>query len=297
MEINNQQPLISIQILNWNRPEESVRAIHSALNQSYKNIEVVIIDNGSSDHSVQLIRDNFPDLKIIELDKNYGCPGGRNKGVEHCNGEYIFYLDNDGVLHQEAVLNAYNTFLRDKDIVLVTGLIKDFDDTNEIDLTFNIQKSAPYYYSNFDGGICMHKKSMYLKTGLFPSHFMYGAEEMFLSYKIFENGFKIAKDENVILWHKKSSQSRDITKETINSYFNKLYTSIVLFPFIPMILFCSFFIFLYFIHAYKAKILKNYLRVFIPKFYQTMISGLKNRNPIRNETYERIKKFKPSNIS
>ena len=60
-------PLVSIQILNWNRADETVRAIKSALNQTYNNIEIIIIDNGSTDDSIEKIEINFPNLKLIKL--------------------------------------------------------------------------------------------------------------------------------------------------------------------------------------------------------------------------------------
>ena len=69
-------PLISIQILNWNRAEETQRAIQSALDQSYPNIEVIVVDNGSTDNSLELTRRNYPKITIVELDKNFGCAGG-----------------------------------------------------------------------------------------------------------------------------------------------------------------------------------------------------------------------------
>ena len=56
---NKNLPLISIQILNWNRAEEVIKAIQSAIEQSYSNIEVVVIDNGSTDNSVELIKKNY----------------------------------------------------------------------------------------------------------------------------------------------------------------------------------------------------------------------------------------------
>ena len=77
------KPLVSIQILNWNRAEDTQIAIQSALNQTYENIEIIVIDNGSSDDSVSLIRKKFSDIKLIELEKNFGCPGGRNLGIPY----------------------------------------------------------------------------------------------------------------------------------------------------------------------------------------------------------------------
>lgn len=73
--------LVSILILNWNHKFESVRAIKSALSQSYPYIEIIVVDNGSIDGSVDYLQSMFRDITIISLDKNYGCPGGRNRGI------------------------------------------------------------------------------------------------------------------------------------------------------------------------------------------------------------------------
>ena len=61
------KPLVSIQILNWNRAEDTQIAIQSALNQTYENIEIIVIDNGSSDDSVRLIRKKFSNIKLKKI--------------------------------------------------------------------------------------------------------------------------------------------------------------------------------------------------------------------------------------
>src|SRR5690606_4551345 len=169
----NTFPLISIQVLNWNRADETVRAIRSALNQSYKNIEVIVVDNGSVDHSIDLIKKEFPGIFILELDKNYGCPEGRNLGIPYCKGDYIFYLDNDGILHEDAVLNAYKCISKDINIGVVTGQVYDFSDINEVNTKCLPISSAKYRYITFQGGITLHRKDIYMKTGYYPSHFIY----------------------------------------------------------------------------------------------------------------------------
>lgn len=287
------EPLISIQILNWNRANDTQRAIGSALNQSYKNTEIVLIDNGSTDNSIELTRKNFPSIKIVALGKNYGCPGGRNLGVDHCNGEYIFYLDNDGVLHEDAVKNAYNTISKYSDIGIVTGIVYDFSSPSEIDVKCKIRNDIRYYFNNFQGGICMHAKSIYSKTGLYPSHFKYGAEEFYMTLKILENDFRIIKDESVILWHKRSSVARDRNQELINSYFNKLYTSIVLFPTSKALQFSLYFIPSYTKHAYNEGVFKPFLKSFFKNYFKNIRMALKHRDPISKDTY---KKFKSKRI-
>ncbi|WP_299215913.1 glycosyltransferase [uncultured Dokdonia sp.] len=290
-------PLVSIQILNWNRASETQEAIESAYNQSYSNFEVILIDNGSTDNSVELSRKNFPNLKIVELDKNYGCPGGRNLGIDYCKGDYIFFLDNDGVLHKEAVENAINNFKLNEKLGIVTGTIYDFVERDEINATCDIEDPQKYYTNNFQGGICVHKKEIYDKTGLYPSHFMYGAEEKFLTYKLFEANYDLIKDTSVILWHKKSSVARNNYKEQTHSYFNKLYVAVTLYPLLQMIFFVLLYTPLYMYYSYKNGFFKYFVKGYIKDFTNTLRMGSKHRNPISTETYKRIKNFKPISIN
>lgn len=280
------QPLISIQILNWNRAEETQRAIESAMAQSYPNIEIIVVDNGSTDNSVSLTKQNFPHIHVIELDANYGCPGGRNKGIEYCNGEFIFYLDNDGVLHKDAVQKAYDIMKQEDKVVVVTGKVYDFDNPEEIDTTIVPRSEERYESTLFQGGICMHRKSMYETVGYYPSHFMYGGEESYLSCKILNEGLKIIRDESIILWHKRSDLARDTEGEILSKFYNTLYLSINLYPLQYALPFMLYFPIRYSKHAKREKIYRAYKKTFRKRYFSTVSLGFKNRTePIKAATY------------
>ncbi|MCO5240643.1 MAG: glycosyltransferase [Chitinophagaceae bacterium] len=281
-------PLISIQILNWNRADDTQRAIRSAMKQTYDNLEIVVIDNGSTDHSVKLTKENFPQIKIIELEKNYGCPGGRNMGIQYCNGEYIFYLDNDGILHKDAVKNAYESITAFPGTGIVTGVVYEFSSPSEINPNCAIRSNVKYFYNDFQGGICMHDKKIYAKTGLYPAHFIYGAEEYYMSLKVFENDFSIIKDESVILWHKQSNIARNRSQELTSRFFNKLYTCITLYPNINAIQFAIYFVPVYIKHAYNHGILLYFLKKLPRAYLRNIWLALKNRNPISKTAYKRF---------
>lgn len=285
-------PLISIQILNWNRAEDTQRAIKSALDQTYPNLEIVLVDNGSTDNSVALTRANYPTVKIVELDNNYGCPGGRNRGVAHCKGKYIFYLDNDGVLHKNAIANAYRTMIQEPDIGIVTGIVYDFDQVDEIDAQCSVRNDTRYEFNNFLGGVSLHDKQIYDTVGYYPDHFMYGAEESFLSLKLLESKYKIVKDESVILWHKRSNVARDRTKEVIYGYYNNLYIAIALFPAKSALLYMGYFLTKYPFYAKKEGILKVYLKSLFENLPKTVSKAVKNRKPIDKITYEKSRNFR-----
>ena len=282
------KPLVSIQILNWNRAQDTLRAIDSAKEQTYSNIEIVFVDNGSDDNSVELVKQNHPDVIVVQLDKNYGCPEGRNKGVEFCNGEFIFYLDNDGVLHKDAVQKAYDLISKDDQIAVVAGMVYDFKDPSEIDTSIKPRSNKIYPHYNFQGGICMHRKSIYDTVGMYPSHFMYGGEEWYLTAKILDNGLKIVRDESIILWHIQSETARNREKETLNAYYNKLYGSINLYPAQYAFAFAVYFPLQYLKYAKKANIDKVYKKTFLKRYFNTIRMGFKTRSPIGLKAYKQL---------
>lgn len=288
-------PLISILILNWNRPQDTQKAIASAYKQTYPNFEIILVDNGSTDNSISLTKQNYPDIRIINLDKNYGCPGGRNLGVKHCNGEFIFYLDNDGELHQEAVMNAYQTISKDDKIAIVTGSIYNYQNQEEIDVSCQIKSRDKFKTATFQGGICLHRKIVYNFVGLFPDHFMYGGEETFMSLKLLDSNFQIIKDEAVVLWHKQSEVARNRENELLNSYFNKLYIAVTLYPTINFLAYVPYFLVVYPFYAYK----NNFFLKFIQshrRLLNVFKSALRNRTPVNSTTFK-ISKTKDVHLS
>lgn len=90
------EPLVSVIMPVFNRQDVVLEAINSVLTQSYKNIELVIIDDCSTDNSVKVIKSvNDSRITLLQNKENKGCSYSRNYGVQHSHGDYIFYLDSD----------------------------------------------------------------------------------------------------------------------------------------------------------------------------------------------------------
>ena len=89
--------LISIIIVNYNGKKWLQKCLDSLLCQTYNNFEIIFVDNGSSDDSVEFVNNNYKDerIKIIKSDKNLGFAGGNNLGIDNSKGEYILLLNND----------------------------------------------------------------------------------------------------------------------------------------------------------------------------------------------------------
>lgn len=88
-------PKVSVIILNYNGKEFLKECIDSVLDQTFKDYEILIVDNASSDGSVDFIKENYGQLRLIESKKNLGFAGGNNLGVKHAKGDLIVLLNND----------------------------------------------------------------------------------------------------------------------------------------------------------------------------------------------------------
>jgi GT2 family glycosyltransferase len=88
-------PEVSIIIVNWNGKNYLENCFSSIFYQTYQNFEVILVDNGSRDGSVEYIIKNFPATKIIENDKNIGLPAATNMAIKSSQSKYLVTLDND----------------------------------------------------------------------------------------------------------------------------------------------------------------------------------------------------------
>ena len=85
----------AVVILNWNGKKMLERFLPSVTLHSTGDTEVIIADNGSTDDSLAFVREHYPQLRIIELDKNYGFAGGYNRALEQVEADYYVLLNDD----------------------------------------------------------------------------------------------------------------------------------------------------------------------------------------------------------
>ena len=90
-------PTVTITILNYQRQETLRLAIQSALRQVYPCLEVLVVDNASTDGSAQMVAETFPGVRLIQLPTNIGC-AARNHGVAAARGDIVVTIDNDVLL-------------------------------------------------------------------------------------------------------------------------------------------------------------------------------------------------------
>lgn len=110
MEISeNQTPLVSIIIPCFNREQYISDAVDSCLRQSYKNIEIIVVDDGSTDDSVRFIKTKYQNSLKLIVQKNKGSASARNTGLYACRGQFIIFLDSDDWMSDDLVEAHINT--------------------------------------------------------------------------------------------------------------------------------------------------------------------------------------------
>ncbi len=95
---NNNYPLLSIIIVNYNGEKLLIDCIRSIQKFVDYNYEIIVVDNASSDNSIGLLQQHFPSVKIIKNKSNIGFAAGNNIGVSKSEGKYILLLNNDTIL-------------------------------------------------------------------------------------------------------------------------------------------------------------------------------------------------------
>jgi GT2 family glycosyltransferase len=126
-------PLVSIVIVNWNGAEVLPECLESLLRLNHKDFEIVVVDNGSVDDSVDIVGRICGDrARVVRLEKNIGFAAGVNVGFENSAGEFIATLNNDMIV-EPSWLDQPLEFLRDESVGIVCGRQMNYYDRSRVD--------------------------------------------------------------------------------------------------------------------------------------------------------------------
>src|SRR6185437_4490522 len=116
-------PKIFVVILNWNGTKDTIPCLHSIQKSDSSNYELLVVDNGSTDDSVAILRREFPLLTLLEIEENCGYAGGVNVGIQYAleqGAEWILLLNNDTVVDPH-FLSAFSQKIEENPNVGIVG--------------------------------------------------------------------------------------------------------------------------------------------------------------------------------
>ena len=109
----SENPLVSVIVLNYNAGKLLLNCIESIKKSAYKNLEIIVVDNISTDKSQKACKEKYPDIKLIQNDENFGYCEGNNVGIRNANGEFVVILNPDTTVEPnwlDHLMSAYNEF-------------------------------------------------------------------------------------------------------------------------------------------------------------------------------------------
>lgn len=123
---------VSIIIPTYNRGRLIKRSIDSVLSQSYKNIEVIVVDDGSNDNTEEVVKGiNDKRLKYIKLEGNHGACYARNVGIRKSSGDFIAFQDSDDVFDKYKMEKQLNNLIKCKSDLDFSSIIVHFDSNSK----------------------------------------------------------------------------------------------------------------------------------------------------------------------
>ncbi len=162
--VKDNLPLVSIIIPTYNYGQYLTEAIESAINQTYSNKEVLVVDDGSTDNTKDIVK-KFNNIRYF-YKKNSGAPDSRNFGVRKAKGEYIIFLDADNKLDPNYISKTYNELKKNPNVDFIYTQLKVFGSEKYITSfpDYNIDKLK---FENYIDACSLLKKNVFIYAQYF----------------------------------------------------------------------------------------------------------------------------------
>ena len=212
-------PKVSIIIPCYNQGKYVAEAINSALRQTFKDIEIVCVNDGSTDNSVEIIKsfeNKYKNFIFLNNEENRGVIYSRNFAIKNCNGTYILPLDADDIIEPTYVEKAVKILDNNPNIGIVYCKAKIF---GNYDKYWNLKpfNKSDILYENCIFCSALFRKSDFLKIGRYNDNMKYGCEDYDLWLSFIEQGLEVFQINEILF----SYRQYDETSRTTISLKNK----------------------------------------------------------------------------
>jgi GT2 family glycosyltransferase len=216
--------MVTIIIPNYNGKHFMEPCLEALENQTYKDFEIMVVDNASSDGSNEYIEENYPDIKLIKLDKNYGFSKAVNVGIKASKSEFVILLNNDTEVHKDYVLELVDAISKNNKIFSVACKMIQYYHRDKIDNAGDLYTvigwaarrglgrssdkfNIPCRCFSCSAGSSIYRREVFDEIGFFDeSHFAY-LEDVDIGYRARIYGYENRYEPNAICYHVGSGTS------------------------------------------------------------------------------------------
>lgn len=204
-------PLVTVNILSFNRKEELRNTLEKVYGQDYKNIEVIVVDNASNDGSTEMVDRDFPNVILIKMQKNIGIAGW-NEGFKIAKGEFVLVLDDDSYPLKDTIENAVNEITRGSENGIIACSVYDLQLKKNITEKFIVGEA-----NAFIGCGALIRMTLLNSVGFFSKLFFLYLHEEDFCIRVIDKGFKIIFVPKSQIIHVNSKKNRRIVKNGIDN--------------------------------------------------------------------------------
>jgi GT2 family glycosyltransferase len=254
-------PTISIIIPNWNGLVHLKDCFDAIGRQRLQPLETIMVDNGSTDDSFELVQRNYPHVKILGLSSNYGFAYAVNRGIETARGELIALLNNDTDLDDHWLEQLVSALGNDASLGSVACKMLNFYDRTLIDSAGDAMTRYASLYNRGHGekdgekygkrelvfgacaGAALYRKTVFTAIGMFDEDFVSFYEDVDFSFRAQLAGFKCLYVPEAICYHKRGATGGKaspypvkMTERNLMTFYAKSFPSSLLMTKLPFII-------------------------------------------------------------
>lgn len=221
--MSGESPFISVIIPNWNGAQHLCTCLNSLRSQTYRRFEVILVDNGSEDGSLDLVRQEYPEVRVLALGQNRGFAGACNAGITAAGGELIALLNNDTEADPHWLEGVVMAFARHPEAGMIASKMLLFDrrDTFHTAGDFyrldgvpgnrgvwqrdigQFEQEEEVFSAN--GGSAAYRRAMLEQIGLLDEDFFYSCEDIDLAWRAQLAGWRCVYTPHARVYHKLSA--------------------------------------------------------------------------------------------
>jgi len=222
-------PRVTVIIPNWNGAAHLPTCLESLRRQTFRDFEVIVVDNGSTDESLALLARDYPEVQVLALGENRGFAGACNAGIRAARGEFIVLLNNDTEADPQWLEEVVAAFGRHPEAGLVASKMRLFDRRDVLHTAGDYyrvdgrpgnrgvwendqgQYDREEYVFSACGGSAAYRRAMLDEIGLLDEDFFYSCEDVDLAWRAQLAGWRCVYAPRAVVYHKLSATGGGVT--------------------------------------------------------------------------------------
>ena len=208
----DEYPLVSVVVANLNGKKWLKKAVPSILASDYPKVELIVVDNGSTDGSVEFLREKYPSTRVIALEKNIGWSPANNEGIKMASGLVIVCLSNDMIVDSRWLKEIVKLMISNSKIGIVQCNSLSMWDKSTPDSSMNYLDMFGYSYAYApqnrpqevffaEGMAFAFKKEVIQKIGALDDYYFMEYDDMDFSWRARLAGYKVYFLPSAIVYH------------------------------------------------------------------------------------------------